>query len=60
MTNLKTNLKKKMKTKLRTEVDDKGEEKIDRTFEDKVKDALIQYQKPNKKQMGVLGDDKLT
>ena len=49
-----------MKTKLTTEVDDKGEDKIDRTFEDKVKDALIQYQKRIIKQMGVRGVDKLT
>ena len=49
-----------MKTKLTTEVDDKGENKIDGTFEDKIKDALIKYQKRIKKQMGVLGDDKLT
>ena len=48
-----------MKTKLTTEIDDKGEDKINGIFEDKVKDALIQYQKRIKKQMGVLGDDKM-
>ena len=44
---------------MKTEVDDKVEDKIDNTLEDKVKDAPFQYQKHIKNQMRGKGDAKL-